>query len=69
MNGLENAQHDLNDAQFSLETAIELLNSIDSDTGLRERELHLVIEHLQSIKSELADSFRKLQDVTSRVEL
>lgn len=69
MNGLENAQHDLNDAQFSLETAIELLNSIDSDTERREAELHCVIEHLQSIKSELADSFRKLQDVTSRVEL
>lgn len=69
MNGLENAQHDLNDAQFSLETAIELLNSIDSDIGLREAELHGVVEHLQKLRSELADSFRKLQDVTNRVEL
>lgn len=69
MNGLENAQHDLSDAQFSLETAIDLLSSIDSDTGTREADLHSVIEHLQSIKTELADSFQRLQDVSGRIEL
>jgi hypothetical protein len=69
MNGLENAQHDLSDAQFSLQTAIDLLDSIDSDTQAREPELHLVIEHLRSIKSELATSFEKLQGVTDRLEL
>lgn len=69
MNGLENAQHDLSDAQFSLETAIELLSSIDTDTKAIEPELHTVIEHLTSIKGELATSFRKLQDVSGRIEL
>ena len=69
MNGLENAQHDLSDAQFSLETAIELLSSIDSDRSTREAELHSVIEHLQSIKAELADSFERLRDVSGRIEL
>ncbi|MGM0594832.1 MAG: hypothetical protein ACQETD_09870 [Pseudomonadota bacterium] len=69
MNGLENAQHDLNDARFSLETAIELLSSIDSDTQALEPELHTVIEHLTSIKGELASSFRKLQDVSGRIKL
>lgn len=69
MNGLENAQHDLSDAQFSLETAIELLNSIDSDTQAREPELHTVIEHLLTIKTELASSFLQLQGVTERLEL
>lgn len=69
MNGLENAQHDLSDAQFCLETAIELLNSIDSDTQAREPELHVVIEHLRNIKTELDSSFARLQDVTGRLEL
>jgi len=68
MNGLENAQHDLSDARFSLETAIDLLSSIDSDHGTAEPELHSVIEHLLSIKSELANSFERLQDVTGRIE-
>lgn len=67
MNGLENAQHDLDDARFSLETAIDLLSSIDSDSGKREAELHSVIEHLMSIKSELTSSFEKLQDVSGRI--
>ena len=69
MNGLENAQHDLSDARFCLETAIELLNSIDTDTNTREPELHTVIEHLMSIQTELASSYEKLVDVSARVEL
>lgn len=69
MNGLENAQHDLDDARFSLATAIDLLSSIDSDSGAREPELHTVIEHLVSIQSELATSYEKLIDVSDRVEL
>ncbi|MCW8829171.1 MAG: hypothetical protein OQK94_08955 [Gammaproteobacteria bacterium] len=69
MNGLENAQHDLSDAQFSLETAIDLLSSIDTDIDTQGSELQSVIEHLQRLRSELADSFRKLHDITSRVEL
>jgi hypothetical protein len=68
MNGLENAQHDLDDARFSLETAIDLLSSIDSDNGTQEPELHSVIEHLMSIKSELTSSFERLQDVSVRIE-
>jgi hypothetical protein len=69
MNGLENAQHDLSDARFSLETAIDLLSSIDSDRASQEPELHSVIEHLQTIKNELTHSFEKLQDVSGRIEL
>lgn len=69
MNGLENAQHDLSDAQFSLETAIELLNSIDTDIQVKEPELHTVIEHLRTIKTELDSSYAKLIDVSGRVVL
>lgn len=69
MNGLENAQHDLSDARFSLETAIDLLDSIDTDTRAREPELHHLIEQLRAIHSELASSFDKLRIVIDRLEL
>lgn len=61
MTGLESAQHDLTDAQFSLETAIELLDSIDHDGFAEARQLHGVIEHLRHIKSELTLSSSQLQ--------
>ncbi len=64
MTGLENAQHDLSDAQFSLETAIELLNSIDQDDPRHAQDLHQVIDHLRNIKSELDHSFVQLLELT-----
>jgi hypothetical protein len=63
MTGLENAQHDLTDAQFSLETAIELLDSLDHDGSTAPQQLHGVIEHLRNIKSELAMSFSQLMEL------
>lgn len=68
MTGLENAQHDLSDAQFSLETAIDLLSSINEDSQSQAPELHDVIQHLVSIKNELADSFAQLKSVQSKIE-
>ncbi len=68
MTGIENAQHDLSDAQFSLETAIDLLSSINEDCNSQETELHTVIQHLMSIKSELATSFAQLQSVQTKIE-
>lgn len=67
MNGLENAQHDLSDAQFCLETAIELLSGIDSDTKEQKTDLYKVIERLQNIKGELDSSYQTLLDVSSRI--
>ena len=64
MTGLENAQHDLTDAQFSIETAIDLLDSIEHDgPGMP---LHGVVEHLRSIKSELDMSFTQLMELKQR---
>ncbi|HEY0721669.1 MAG TPA: hypothetical protein VGE50_10515 [Gammaproteobacteria bacterium] len=63
MTGIENAQHDLSDAQFSIETAIELLSCIDHDDPRPVEELNRVIAALQDIKSELASSFDKLRVV------
>ena len=60
MTGLENAQHDLSDAKFSLETAIELLDSIEHDDSAIPPQLHAVVDHLRSIKTELDQSFSQL---------
>lgn len=68
MTGIENAQHDLSDAQFSLETAIELLNSINVDHQSEEPALNNLIEQLMTIKSELASSYSQLQSVQTKIE-
>ncbi len=69
MNGLENAQHDLSDAQFCLETAIELLSGIDSDTQDQKTELHRVIKNLKNIKGELDSSYKMLMDVSPTIDI
>lgn len=63
MTGIENAQHDLSDAQSSIETAIELLSCIDHDDPRPVEELNRVITLLRDIKSELASSFDTLRSV------
>lgn len=68
MTGIENAQHDLTDAQFSIETAIELLSCIDHDDPKPLEELNSVISRLQEIKSELASSFDKLRMVQEHID-
>lgn len=66
MTGLENAQHDLSDAQFSLETAIELLDSIEHDEPAMPQQLQNLIESLRNIKSELDTSFGRLLELSSQ---
>ena len=68
MTGIENAQYDLSDAQFSLETAIDLLSSINEDSKTCTPELNEVIQHLVSIKKELADSYAELMNVQTKIE-
>lgn len=63
MTGIENAQHDLADAEFSVETAIELLSCIDHDDPRPVEELNRVIAILKEIKCELANSSDKLRSV------
>ena len=64
MTGLENAQNDLSDAQFSLQTAIELLDSIEHDDGTTvPQQLHAVVDHLRNIKTELDQSFSQLMEL------
>ncbi|MDH5785956.1 MAG: hypothetical protein OEZ16_10175 [Chromatiales bacterium] len=66
MTGLENAQHDLSDAQFSLQTAIELLVSLEHDDATMPQQLHAVVDHLRSIKSELDQSFIQLLELSAQ---
>lgn len=66
MTGIENAQYDLSDAQFSLETAIDLLSSINEDS--KAPELNNVIQHLVNIKNELANSYAELINVQNKIE-
>lgn len=68
MTGIENAQFDLSDAQFSLETAIDLLSSINEDSKTQAPELNEVIQHLRSIKDELAVSYAELKNVQTKIE-
>lgn len=63
MTGIENATHDLTDAQFSLETAIELLDSIEHDGPTMPVQLHVVVDHLRNIKTELDQSFSQLMEL------
>lgn len=60
MNGIENAQFDLGDARSSLETAIELINSIDNDGEYAEVSFDKLLKHLREIKGELDTSYEQL---------
>lgn len=64
MNGIENAQCDLSDAQFSLETAIDLLTNMrnDGQAGPAE-ELSTLIQALQGIMGELEESTKRLGEI------
>ena len=66
MTGLENAQHDLTDAAFSLSTAIDLLASIDTDAS--DRELTELVRQLESLKSGLDKSCRRLEHLYEKEE-
>lgn len=66
MNGIENAQHDLSDASFCLDTAIELLTSIGNDESA-ETELSAVLRRLQELKSGLDESTQLLAAVQTKL--
>lgn len=60
MNGLENAHHDLSDASFCLETAIELLASISEEDQAKGIELTQIVSQLQQLKSGLDENSERL---------
>lgn len=63
MNGIENAQHDISDARFSVDTAIELLSGIGKDAQDDAAELSSVIEKLLELKGGLDDTYQRLVTV------
>jgi hypothetical protein len=60
MDGIENARHDLSEAACSVDTAIELLSSMEQDGFEHADVLHPIIEQLQKLKSGLEDSYQSL---------
>lgn len=63
MNGIENAQHDLRDATLSIETAIDLLSSLEQEEYSASRELTEVIRSLREVHGGLERSFVTLDRV------
>lgn len=61
MNSLEHAHFDLGDARLSLETAIELLNSLGHEQHCQE--LEAVLQELRTIQGELDHSYTRLADI------
>lgn len=67
MTGIENAQHDLSDARFCLETAIELLSSIGHDAGDADVGLVELVEQLRTLKTGLDASHERLLSIADRI--
>lgn len=61
MDGIENARHDLLEAACSLETAIELLASIERDAE-SDGELRELVDRLSALKLELDAASARLPD-------
>jgi hypothetical protein len=68
MNGIENAQFDLGDARCSLETAIELLGSIDADGQYTQISLDELLSQLRLIKGELDTSYEQLMQLQQQLD-
>ncbi len=66
MTGIENAQHDLTDAAFSLSTAIDLLASIGTEAS--DRELTELVSQLQKLKNGLDKSCQRLGHLHEKEE-
>lgn len=60
MKGIESARHDLGDAGLSIDTAIDLLSSIERDGRIEPDELRQVISRLVELKGGLEETYHRL---------
>lgn len=60
MDNIENVRHDLSEAMCSVETAIDLLSSMEKDGFDQADELRSVIVELERLKGGLEESYQKL---------
>lgn len=67
MDGIENARHDLFEAACSLETAIDLLASIERDAE-NHGELTELVSRLSALKQELDAASARLPDAAETGE-
>ncbi|MFA5531114.1 MAG: hypothetical protein WDA11_10665 [Thiohalomonadaceae bacterium] len=65
MDAIENAQHDLMEATLSVETAIELLSSLEQDGSEHADELRQIVHELQRVKGGLEHSHERLEPLRS----
>lgn len=63
MNTYESLQHDLTDARLSVDTAIELLSSIEQDQMPRNPAIQALVGQLTTVRHELEDAYRRLGEV------
>lgn len=68
MNGIENAQHDISDASFCVDTAIELLSSIEHDRDVGDEDLQSIVRSLLQLKGGLDDTYKKLLKVANHYD-
>lgn len=62
MNGIESAQFDLSEAQFSIDTAIHLLSSIVADGQIPEtNDLYALIDRLKGVHESLVNDIDTLE--------
>ncbi len=66
MKGIESARHDLSDARFSVDTAIDLLSSIRQD--LNAEELQDLITRLTELKLGLDETYQQLLNVQEKYD-
>ncbi len=66
MNGIENAQHDLSDASFCLDTAIGLLDSIGTEAA-NDPEIGAIVRRLKELKVDLDSNCQLLDRIQNRI--
>ncbi|MGE0080116.1 MAG: hypothetical protein AB7U81_02335 [Thiohalomonadaceae bacterium] len=65
MDAIENAQHDLTEATLSVETAIELLTSLERDGNEHAGELREIVLELERVRGGLERSYERLAPLRS----
>lgn len=63
MNGIENATFDLQDAKFSVDTAIDLLSTLERPQGAQD--LSEVVRSLMEVKTTLNANLERLEQVNT----
>ncbi len=67
MTGIEHAQHDVDDARSSVESALDVLISLERDGGMDSKGLRTIIDSLRQASQGLEDAAVRLAKVEEPV--